>query len=152
MMITLDYRLSALTGDRPDRDLETATEGDLRFRLFVGDVVFRVGDADFSAYWGWVPVLDFALGLEYVARELGQGQQEAEFDFTESESTIRFQRDGGDVFVSASYAPHRTIVNLQDLVNAVRIFRKRVVDDLSLTHPQLRMNPTIRKLMEDNPS
>ena len=90
----------------------------------------------------------FALGLEYVARELRQGKEKAEFDFTESESTIRFQRDEGEIFISASYAPHRTVVNLEDLVKAVRAFLKRVVDDLSLLHPQLRMNSTMRNLME----
>ena len=102
-----------------------------------------------------MPVLDFALGLEYVARELRQGKEDAEFDFTEfdfteSESTILFQRDEEDVFVSASYAPHRAVVNLEDLVNAVRLFRKRVVDDLSSIHPQLRINSTMRSLMEGN--
>jgi len=62
-MITLDYRLSPLPGDRTDRELVSASESELRYSLFLGDVVFRVGDADFSANWGWVPVLDFALGL-----------------------------------------------------------------------------------------
>ena len=147
-MITLDYKLSPAPGESTARELVSATESELRYSLFLGDVVFRVGDADFSANWGWVPVLDFALGLEGAARELLQGKEEAEFEFTESDSAIRFQRDQGDVFISASYAPHRTVVNLKDLVNAVRIFRKRVVDDLSLIHPQLRMNSTMRSLME----
>jgi hypothetical protein len=147
-MITLDYKLSSPPGDRTDRELVSASESELRYSLFLGDVVFRVGDADFSANWGWVPVLDFALGLEHAARELLQGKEEAEFEFTESDSAIRFQRDDGDVFISASYAPHRTVANLEDLVKAVRAFRKRVVDDLSLIHPQLRMNSTMRNLVE----
>ena len=147
-MITLDYRLSPLPGDRVERELVSASESELRYGLFLGDVVFKVDDADFSGNWGWVPVLDFALGLEHAARELLQGKEEAEFEFTESDSAIRFQRDEGDVFISASYAPHRTVVNLEDLVKAVRAFRKRVVDDLSLTHPQLRMNSTMRNLIE----
>ena len=147
-MITLDYRLSPLPGDRADRELVSASESELRYSLFLGDVVFRVDDADFSANWGWVPVLDFALGLEHAVRELLQGKEEAEFEFTESDSAIRFQRDEGDVFVSASYAPQRAVVNLEDLVKAVRVFRKRVVDDLSLIHPQLRMNSTMRNLID----
>jgi hypothetical protein len=94
------------------------------------------------------PFSTFALGLEHAARELLHGKEEAEFEFTESDSAIRFQRDEGDVFISASYAPHRTVVNLDDLVKAVRLFRKRVVDDLSLSHRELRMNSTMRNLME----
>jgi hypothetical protein len=142
--ITLDYQLHPLSRDHPDRDLATADATDLRYRLFLGNVFFRVGEADFSASWGWVPVLDFALGLEYVARELRHGMMEAEFDFTESESTIRFRRDDEDVLISASYTSHRAVVNLEHLVDAVRVFRKRVIDDLSQLHPQLRMNSTIR--------
>jgi hypothetical protein len=149
-MITLDYRLSPLPGDRADRDLAAATEGELRYSLFTGDVVFRIDDADFSANWGWVPVLDFALGLEFVTLELWRGEEEAEFDFTESESTIRFRRDGRDVFISASYAPHRAVTHLDDLIGAVRAFRKRVVDDLSSIHPQLRVNSAMRNLIKGN--
>lgn len=147
-MITLDYKLSPLPGDGTNRALVSASESELRYSLFPGDVVFKVGDADFSANWGWVPVLDFALGLESGASELLQGKEEVEFEFTESDSAIRFQRDEGDIFISASYAPHRAVVNLEDLVKAVRGFRKRLVNDLSLIHPELRMNPTLRKLME----
>jgi hypothetical protein len=147
-MITFDYRLSPMPSERTDRELVSATETELRYSLFLGDIVFSVGDADFNAKWGWVPVLDFALGLDHAVGELLQGKEEAEFEFTESDNVIRFRRDGEDVSVSASYAPHRTIVNLEDLVYAVRTFRKRVVNDLSLIHPQLRMNPTMRNLME----
>jgi hypothetical protein len=147
-MITLDYRLSPLPGDYTDQALVSAGESELRYRLFFGDIVFRIGDADFSANWGWVPVLDFALGLEHAVRGLLHGKDEAEFEFTESDSTIRFQRDAADVFVSASYAPYRTVVNLEDLLKAARAFRTRVVDDLSLIHPQLGLNSTIRNLME----
>ena len=148
-MITLDYRLSSRADDLTGQGLVSATEAELRYRLFLGDVALRVGDANFSADWGWVPILDFALGLEYAARELLHGKNEALFEFTESDSVIQFRRDEGDVVVSASYAPDTTVVNLEDLVKAAVEFRKRVVDDLLLIHPQLRMNSTMRNLTGD---
>jgi len=146
-MITLAYRLSPLPADRAERDLVSASESELRYSLFLGDVVFRVGDADFGANWGWVPVLDFALGLEHAVGESLHGKKEAEFEFTESDSAIRFERDEEDVFVSASYAPIRTLVDLEELIKAVRSFGMRVLDDVSSIHPQLRMNVTMRNLM-----
>ena len=148
MTITLGYTLSQPLPGTP-QDLETADEGDLLYSLFLGDVIFTVGDADFSTkQWGWVPVLDLALGLHYVVGALRRGDEEAEFDFTESESTIRFQRDGGEVFISASYAPHRAAVTLEDLEKAVALFRAKVSDDLSSAHPSLRINSAFRKLTE----
>jgi hypothetical protein len=147
-MVTLDYRLVPQANDVADRALDSASEDDIRYRLFLGDVVFRVGEADFSAIWGWVPVLDFAMGLEHVVRDLLRGHKEAEFEFTESDSTIRFERDEGDVFVSATYAPRRAVVTLETLAGAVRTFRTQVLNDLLMAHPTLRLNATVRRLLE----
>lgn len=147
-MVTLDYRLVPQANDVADRALDSASEDDIRYRLFLGDVVFRVGEADFSAIWGWVPVLDFAMGLEHVVRDLLRGNKEAEFEFTESDSTIRFERDEGEVFVSANYAPRRAVVKLETLVGAVRTFRTQVLNDLLMAHPALRLNVTVRRLLE----
>ena len=145
-MITIDYKLSPSSSGLIGQALDSASEMDLRYSLFLGDVVFMVGDADFSANWGWVPVLDFALGLAHTIRELQEGKRESEFDFTESDAVIRFQREEEDVLISASYTPHRTVVTVDDLASAVGLFRKRVVADLLLAHPQLRMNPSMRNL------
>jgi hypothetical protein len=49
--------------NRAEVDLANATETDLRYRSLLGDVEFRIGDADFSAQRGWIPLLDFAIGL-----------------------------------------------------------------------------------------
>lgn len=44
----------------------------------LGDVAFKVGDADFSANRGWVRVLDFALVLEHLTDDLGKGKEDLE--------------------------------------------------------------------------
>lgn len=60
MTITLDYRLSPFWNKETDRaDLSSADASDLHYKLFLGDMVFRIGESDFSAPWGWVPVLVF---------------------------------------------------------------------------------------------
>jgi hypothetical protein len=118
--------------------------------LFLGDVIFKIGETDFSARWDWVPVLDFALGLEHLIKQLEGGEESVEFEFTESDSAIRFTRENGEVFVSASYAPYRAVAKISELAQAVRAFRQRVVADLFLTYPQLRTNEAIRGLINDN--
>jgi hypothetical protein len=131
--------------------LRAATDSELRYDLFLGNVVFRIGDADFSADWGWVPVLDFALGLEHAIGELLRGRRIVEFEFTESERVIQFQRQNDDIVVSASYAPYGADIALGELADAMRSFRKQVIEDLSSRYPALRMNSAMRRITEVKP-
>lgn len=64
----------------------------------LGDVIFIVYEVDLSARWGWVPVLDFALGLDAIVDALApEGAGDEVFEFTESDATIVFRRDGDKV-------------------------------------------------------
>ena len=61
-MIKLEYGLDPSWDRTPaDRDLSTADDSELHYDLFLGDVVIQIDGVDFSARWGWVPVLDFAI-------------------------------------------------------------------------------------------
>lgn len=92
-MITLDYELS-LGWDRRTTELKlrSADEMTLRYDCFLGDVVF-VDGVDFSARWGWVPVLDFALHLWAIAGGLVSEAEEL-FEFTESDAAIEVSASG----------------------------------------------------------
>jgi hypothetical protein len=45
------------TSNRAQIDFSSASATDLRYRSLLGDVEFRIGDADFSTQWGWIPLL-----------------------------------------------------------------------------------------------
>jgi hypothetical protein len=65
--IIFDYKLSSEWNRRTQTvDLRGADEMTLRYDCFLGDVVFSVDEADFSARWDWVPVFDFALSLRAI--------------------------------------------------------------------------------------
>ena len=83
-MITLDYILDPAPNDA-EANLAEVDELRLRYDCFPGDVVFVVGAVDLSARWGWVPILDFAVGIKQIADGLGG---EDRFEFTESDATI----------------------------------------------------------------
>jgi len=56
-----------------DFSWETVPEWVLRYECFLGDVTFKIDNVDFSTHWGWVPVLDFALGLSSALGGLESG-------------------------------------------------------------------------------
>lgn len=148
-MLKLDYSLS-LSWNEPDASsLEDANELVLRYDCFLGDVIFLVSEIDMSARWGWVPVLDFALGLDAVVKALAPGEDnEAVFEFTESDATIRLRRVGEAVEIEASYAPGSARVRYDDLRAIAKRFLARVVQDLLWQRPELHRNIFIEELLD----
>jgi hypothetical protein len=82
-VLTLDYRLSPRwRAQAAEMDLRSVSAEALHYDLFLGDVVFRSNEADFSAPWDWVPILDFAMSLLRIARQLRTSGSQR-FEFTE---------------------------------------------------------------------
>lgn len=146
-MLTLDYSLDPGASQKSgDVDLAKASAEELRYGLFLGDVYLRDPNAgvDLSGPWGWVPVLDFALGLRAIAETLGQ-EKSARFEFTESEATLDFQRAGDDVEIKASYAAGMIRVPFRIFREEVRAFARRLVNELCTKNLRLAANPEIRR-------
>jgi hypothetical protein len=146
--IVLDYSLSESWNRRASElDLQSADEATLRYRCFLGDIVFKVGDAAFSADWGWVPVLDFALSLRAIAASLLDEPSETQrFEFTESDAELVFEPDGPLVKIEANYVSARAEVSHVDLSLATERFLARVVQDLERRHPSLAKNGFVASL------
>jgi hypothetical protein len=101
---------------------------------------------DLSARWGWVPVLDFAFGLAWVAQEL-DSRRSATFEFTESAAQLTFERHADVVEISASYAAGSLTILHAEFRDLAREFARRVVTDLAATHRGLLENPEIQRLL-----
>lgn len=149
-MIKLDYALSPSWNEKTRSvALESAEEWVLRYDCFLGDVIFLVYEVDLSARWGWVPILDFALGLDAIVGSFGGEDAGAEvFEFTESDATVTFRRDGDAVEIEASYVPGTARVAYEDLQTAVKRFMIRVLDDLARDHPELTRNPFVAGVLK----
>jgi hypothetical protein len=140
--VLADYTLS---DDATDIDLRTAEVSSLRYHCFLGDIVLRIDDVDLSTHWGWVPVLDFAVALHAIAHGMDTEPHRV-FTFTESDATLEFDRDGDVVNVQASYAPGIAEMPYAEFVEAADAFLRRVVCDLTSTHPELAENPFVAEL------
>jgi hypothetical protein len=134
----LEYRLSG-SWDKDPSFLTSANESDLRYYAFPGDIILRKEQTDLSTDWGWVQLVDFALGLRGILETI-EGSDEAEFEFTESDATLRFDRHGREVAISGSYAPGKIIVPLTELKKQVADFSHRLDAELLGKQPNLREN------------
>lgn len=148
-MIVLEASLDLTTVTQPTLRPSAwgeATVSELRYDCFLGDVTFRVGAADFSTHWGWIPMWDFALAMCGSIASLN-GRDESCFEFTESEACIIFSRRDHKIEVAATYAPRvvgRTCIG--ELASAAYDFLVCIDGRLLRAYPELRDNPGYRRL------
>lgn len=149
-MIRLDYQLSASWNRTLSQvDLAVAPADSLHYDLFLGDVDFRIGDLDFSAGRGWIPIIDFAVCLRNILQELGGGGASGEFEFTESDDRICFQRAGRQIAVTTTYAPGVAMVDIRELAAELDSFIARLRTELLQLYPDLVENGAFNAIMGD---
>lgn len=139
----LDYRL---TEDR-ETDWSSVTEEDLRYRVALGNLIFHVGDKDFSAAWGWIPLIDLVASFGEIVHKLEAGSTSETFEFTESDAWIRFEKKDGQVLVSTSYGEGVGEIQLAALAEAIKSFRERLHSEIVTKHPHAAHNAAVKKLL-----
>lgn len=145
-MITLD---ALLRSHQPWSNVEwhTVSELDLRYDCLLGDIHFRIDHAGFSTEWGWVPVLDFALGLSNLVDSVATTGEES-LEFTESEAEIRVRRRADDLLeVTSTYSAGVGAISHEDLYRSSRDFLRKLADRLVVEHPALAENPHFRNAL-----
>jgi hypothetical protein len=138
----LDYQLN----EGRDTDWSSVTEEDLRYRVALGNLIFHVGDKDFSASWGWIPLVDLAASFAEIIHKLESGSSSETFEFTESDAWIRFEKKNAKVLVSASYGHSIGETSLHSLSETVKSFRERLRSELGRRHPEVANNSAFKKL------
>jgi hypothetical protein len=147
-MLNLSYRLVKHLEEFGDSDdLAKATEVDFRFRVALGDLILAAPPNDFSARWGWVPLIDFVVSVREILSHLKRGGTRSQFEFTESEATLTFARHGADLVLRANYAPGQIQIPLASLEERLRWFEGGLRADLVKTHPALDHNPVFNRLL-----
>jgi hypothetical protein len=139
----LDFRLNE---DR-ETDWASVTEEDLRYRVALGNLIFHVGDEDFSAAWEWIPLVDLAASFHEIVRKLKSGNSSETFEFTESDAWIRFEKKNEKVLVSTSYEEGVGEIPLSELAETTKSFRERLRGELVRKHPHAAHNVAVRKLL-----
>lgn len=143
--IRIQYVLSPTWNHDPPR-LDTADEMTLRYDCFLGDVTLKIGGLDASAAWGWVPLLDFALALKTISDRLAASGHDQVFEFTESDASIKFQKENDNVVIDPSYVAGSAEVPLAELISASTDFLASLLQDLIDRHSQLASNEFVATL------
>jgi hypothetical protein len=146
----LDFRLAEPSANAGN--WSRADEEDFRYRVALGDVILEIGSTNFGTNWGWVPLIDLAASLQQIAKELRRPGRTETFEFTESESWLRFSRDGDQVIITSSYAPGRAQVEYSRFVQAIERLGKRLRSELLQLNPALSKNVTFERLLPEQPA
>jgi hypothetical protein len=144
-MFELDYKISDNPND-PGIDLKSADDSDFNYNLFMGDIVLKMGNVDFSTAWGWIPLLDFVTYLHKLLEQFKEGSKDT-FEFTESEATLDFQRVGEKVQIKASYADGTIEVDYEELKSKAGDILKKLGKDLLYRYPELQHNSVFTRLV-----
>lgn len=151
--LRIDYHLSPSWNRPVGVDWAGVDELSLRYNFFLGDIIFIVYEVDMSARWGWIPILDFALSLDFIVGSLARSDESAEmFEFTESDSSIHFRRAGDRVVIEASYVEGEAIASYAELRSESRRFFNRVLRDFVRAYPETLGNPFIINKLQSGDS
>ena len=138
-MFEINYNFS----NDNSQDVAKADETTLRYNLFLGSLILKKGNNSISIDWDWIPLLDFALCLLTICNSLAQKiRGEKEFEFTESEAKIFFQRDGDTVRIVTSFSNEILEMSFEDFQKAIKKFYKDVIFDVLGKNQVLRNNTT----------
>jgi hypothetical protein len=143
----LDFRLTEPTTNA--QSWSHADEEDFRYRVALGDLILEIGSKNFGTNWGWVPLIDLAAGLRQIARKLQHSGRTETFEFTESESWLRFSRHGDTVVVTASYLPGEAQVEYSRFVQAVENLSKQLRNQLLERSSGLSENQAFQRLLPE---
>jgi hypothetical protein len=147
-MIHLDFSISSEWEETVDLEsLDSIDEGVLRYSVVLGDIVMEFSNGNANTDWGWIPLLDWAEALRSIRNELSSSTSaEATFEFTESDSTIRFKRANDSVNVEASYAETVGECSFDVFSREVDRFRHAVFQAAKDRYPLLRNNAAYKVL------
>ena len=121
----------------------------IRYDVLPGDITFRIGPHDFSAKWGWIPLVDFVLSLEWIVTHLADADDGSieVFDFTENGARIEFERSGNEVSITTSYADGEGRVPLQSLRAAVDQLESKVQSLVIAHYPSANKSRHLREFL-----
>lgn len=137
MSVELDFRLAPNWKQMmPQKKWAELDNSDVRYYSFVGSIVFRVGGADFSADWAWIPLVDFGVSLTQALNALPETRDQV-VEFTDSDEFIRVTLEGDLVAITCSYAPGRGRADLQYLQQAAHDYMRRLIKELGNAEPAI---------------
>lgn len=134
MSLKIDYKYTEGYGQSKDLELSVLDEVNLRYSLLLGKISFLGKEIHLDLTYDWIPLYDFAKCMKHVSEEL-EKVDKAEFEFTESESKLLFEKDEENVRIVFDLTGEIMIISLKEFRNGVNDFIARFSDDLENQFP-----------------
>jgi len=127
-----------------------ADEMTLRYYLFLGSIILKKDRGSININWDWIPLLDFALCLLEICRNLSiqtNGQQE--FEFTESDAKLIFDKRLNKISVTTSFSNETLEISLEELQTVAKEFYKDVINDILVKNENIKENIVFAKYLQE---
>ncbi|MFE3410904.1 hypothetical protein ACFXMT_22040 [Streptomyces mirabilis] len=118
--------------------------GDFCLELFQADVHLVVHGVDLSVRLPGLPVVDFALLLEYAWKAL-ETQSDVAVETSLTQHVYSFSREAETVALTAEYPPRKTELSWTELRELTDRAKSEAVRLITTAHPELRDNAWLRE-------
>ena len=136
-MFDIKYHLSYNTYS----DITKADESDLRYNLFLGNLVLKTQSQSIIIDWDWIPLLDFAFCLLTISNNLSAKMRaEEEFEFTESDAKIYFQKNNDKIKIVVSFSDKQLEISFEEFKTGVHEFYKNLVFEIITKDKEIKNN------------
>ncbi|MEU3529900.1 hypothetical protein AB0E62_39765 [Streptomyces sp. NPDC038707] len=125
--------------------------GDFCLRLFTANLRLVVHGADLGLRTPGLPVVDFALMLDFATREL-ETVSDFAVETSVSQKVFAFSREGTEVTLTTNYAPSRAKLTWSELRELTGRAKAEAVRLIVTAHPELRDNTWLKQTMGKPPA
>ncbi|MES2619693.1 MAG: hypothetical protein V4615_02495 [Bacteroidota bacterium] len=136
--------------DNVSSDIIKADETDLRYNLFLGSLILKTQKKSIIIDWDWIPLIDFAICLLAICNNLlTKMKGEEEFEFTESDSKVFFQKNGDRIKIITSFSDEVLEMSFEEFQSAVKMFYKSLLFEIVGKVQEIKNNSSFIEYLKE---
>lgn len=131
-------------------NINDADDMDFCYDLFWGDAFLKSDTGELKLNWGWLPLLDFSCALLHIYIDIFKtgGHNKQDFQFTDTDGEIYFERLGNLIKISTSYSAENLSVEVNEFRVEIRNFFVMITDRIKFEFPEVIENKYFLSLLE----
>lgn len=131
-------------------DITKADETNLRYNLFLGSLILKTQNNSIIIDWDWVPLIDFAICLFTICNNLFTKKEgEEDFEFTESDSKIIFQKNGDKIKIVTSFSDETLEMSFKEFQEGIRVFYKSLLFEVVEKNQEVKDNVSFVEYLKE---
>jgi hypothetical protein len=143
-MFEIQFRLS----NNDDKNI-VVDETNIRYDCFLGSIKLKNEKISILIDWEWIPLLDFALCLLIISKQFHKINQVEEFEFTESDSKLIFQKTGSSIKIFFSFSEELLETSFEEFEEGCKMFYKNLLQEIVTKNENIEKNAFFLKYLID---